>query len=68
MPSLDDEWVAMCDAYQRKLNASMDCLRGLFRDGVIVSQQRLAECHRLRREAQQYRHQMDEWVRRNTKR
>jgi hypothetical protein len=65
MPTPDEEWADMCEEFRRKQDAYTDCLKGLYRSGRIVSQERLEECERLRREARQYREQMDDWLKRH---
>jgi len=65
MPTPDEQWADMCDEYRKKQDVYTDCLKGLYRSGRIVSQERLEECEQLRRDAREYREQMDEWLKRN---
>jgi hypothetical protein len=58
MHTTDEQWADMCDKFRKMREAYTSCLRGLFRDGRIVSQERLAECERLRVTGRQFREEM----------
>jgi hypothetical protein len=66
MPTPDKEWADMCDEYRKKQEAYTACLRGLYRDGRIVPQERLAECERLRVAMEEFRSQMDAFTKAQT--
>jgi len=53
----------MWEEFRRKQDAYTDCLKELYRSGPIVSQERLEECERLRRDARQRREQINDWLR-----
>jgi hypothetical protein len=66
LEQLDEQWSDMSKEFQRRQMASIDCLKGLYRSGgPIVSEERYAECERLRQEAEKYREQMREFAKAN---
>jgi len=63
VPTPVEQWADMWEEFRRKQDAYTDCLKELYRSGPIVSQERLEECERLRRDARQRREQINDWLR-----
>jgi len=59
--TLDGQWQELYQEWRPKQDAYVHCLRDLFTGGR-VSQERLAECERLRAAASEVRRRMDAFI------